>query len=156
MFSVHSRILSSAHLNEVGNICMWNFSYVFSICQDSRKRQSCDIGLSWVIVQGGVDRRLLWMLCLWLVQGWSVLQSRSTYSFASRKRVSWGYSFTSSNDLFGSSWVTCQDKNKKIWLGRLFGTVYLHRADFHWGEFWVPPVSANWSWESEFPRWDKR
>lgn len=60
MFSVHSRILSSAHLNEVGNIysCMWNFSYDFSIFQDSCKRQSCDIELSWMIVQGGIDRSL--------------------------------------------------------------------------------------------------
>lgn len=33
-------------------------SYVFSIFQDSCKRQSCDTELSWMIVQGGVDRSL--------------------------------------------------------------------------------------------------
>lgn len=59
------------------------------------------------------------MLCLWLIKGWLVLQSCLIYSFASRKRVSWGYSFTSSNDLFGSSWVTCKYMNTKICVSRL-------------------------------------
>lgn len=31
---------------------------LFSIFQDSCKRQSCDIELSWMTVQGGVDRSL--------------------------------------------------------------------------------------------------
>lgn len=72
------------------------------------------------------------MLCLWLVKGWLVLQSCLIYSFASRKRVSWGYSFTSSNDLFGSSWVTCKDKNEKIGVSRLLWAAYLHSVGFHW------------------------
>lgn len=110
--------------------CIWNFSYVISNFQDSCKRQSCDIKLRWMIVQDGVDEVFLLMLCLWLVERWLVLQSCLIYSFASRKRVSWGYSFTSSNDLFGSSWVTCKDKNEKIHVSKLFWTAYLHSWDF--------------------------
>lgn len=43
---------------------------------------------------------------LWLVKEWLVPLLGHVYSFASRKRVSWGNNFTSNNDLFGSSWVT--------------------------------------------------
>lgn len=39
-------------------------------------------------------------------QGAAASTQGHVYSFASRKRVSWGNNFTSNNDLFGSSWVT--------------------------------------------------
>lgn len=42
---------------------------------------------------------------LWLVKEWLVPPLGRVYSFASRKRVSWGNNFTSNKDLFGSSWV---------------------------------------------------
>lgn len=60
MFSVHCRILSSAHLNEVENIlvCVKLSSYGLPIFQDSCKRPSCDTELSGPIVEGGVDGSL--------------------------------------------------------------------------------------------------
>lgn len=79
------------------------------------------------------------MLCLWLIKGWLVLQSCLIYSFASRKRVSWGYSFTSSNDLFGSSWVTCKYMNTKICVSRLVNSSQCR--------FFSPFISDNWSSE---------
>lgn len=74
-FSVHSRISSSAHLNEVGTYTHVRGTLRSYVISNSCKRQSCDIELSWMIVQDGVDEAFLLMLCLWLVERWSVLQS---------------------------------------------------------------------------------
>lgn len=43
-------------------------------------------------------------------QKWLVPPLSHVYSFASRKRVSWGNNFTSNNDLLGSSWVTWKER----------------------------------------------
>lgn len=90
------------------------------------------------------------MLCLWLIKGWLVLQSCLIYSFASRKRVSWGYSFTSSNDLFGSSWVTCKYMNTKIRVSRLLNCLS-SQCRLSLGRFLSPSISDNWSGGLYFP-----
>lgn len=125
-------------------VCFFNFS---GFLQEAKL-----VTWNWAGCQYKVVLRevFLSMLCLWLIKGWLVLQSCLIYSFASRKRVSWGYSFTSSNDLFGSSWVTCKYMNTKICVSRLLNCL-CSQCRLLLGRFLSPSISDDWSSGYYFP-----
>lgn len=62
--------------------------------------------IEWDERVGGLVRSPSLDTGLWFVKERLVPPLSCVYSFASRKRVSWGNNFTSNSDLLGSSWVT--------------------------------------------------
>jgi len=73
--------------------------------------QEAEVTLNWVTraCRWAGEEPVSWRVPL-ACQEWLPPPLSHVYSFAWRKRVSWGNKFTSNNDLLGSSWVTWKER----------------------------------------------
>lgn len=101
-------------------------SYVYYFFQQSCRGRS--VTLNWVRrACGRVGEGLIsWHVPL-ACQKWLLPPLSHVYSFASRKRVSWGNNFTSNNDLLGSSWVTWKERKH----------TFRNLEESHWLSAWA-------------------